>query len=243
MQELNRPTTWQVVLLLNDQRQLSARLRMHKEDFQQDGKDVRTILAVHTTSITTHGRRAGLDLKQAEREQRRRGRPSAITRPLWRDRDIKTVPCQKTAQVPAPQVCHNLPLHQQLPARHNLHKCLPPAQPLPEQESFHRSGSRDTPQKDAPTSSTITQEPRHGSILAASSTSACTADKTRPTLSSSSQYHSLDHCHPDGKCGLPTLLECTLSTTTRRLRLGMIHVFHLLSIRTCHSTREISDAS
>lgn len=204
---------------------------------------MRTIWAVHTTSITTRDRPAGLDLKQAEPAQRRREPPSAITRPQWRDRDTRTVLFRKTAQAPARQVCHSRPLHQRLPAQLNQHKCSQPAQLPLVQESFHHYGSRDIPQKDVHTSSTTTQERRHGLILAASSTSACTAGKTRPTQSSSSQYHSSDHCHLDGKCVLRTLLECTLSTTTRRLRLGMIHVFHLRSIRTCHSTREISGAS
>ena len=204
---------------------------------------MKTISAVHTTSTTTRDRRAGLDLKQAEQEQRRRERPNAITRPRWKDRDIRTVLCQKTAQEPARQVSHSRPLHLQLPAQRKQHRCSQPAQPPPGQASFHHFGSKGTPQKGAHTSSTTTQEPLHGSILAASSTSACTADKTRPTQFSSSQSHSLDHCHLDGKCVLQTLPECTLLTTTRRLRLGMIHVFHLLSTRTCHSTREISDAS
>lgn len=172
---------------------------MRKEDFRQDGKDVRTISGAHIMLTTTRGRQVGLDHRRAE-EQRRRETTSAMRQPQSRDRDIRTVHCQKIAQVPARQVYHRQPPQQPPPARLNRHRCSQPAQLQPEQESFHHFGSRDTLQKAVLTLLTTTLEPRHGSTHVASSTFACMEDKIRLIPSSSSQCRSLVRFHLDGKC-------------------------------------------
>ena len=190
---------------------VSARSRMRKEDYREDGKGERTISAGHTTLITIRGKRLGFDQQPTSMPVRTVRRWSS-KRPLS-DRGIKLVCFPRTGLAPTPLrflIARARPrnhLHQRrvrlrVAVLPTLRKWSPLVRLPPELVSYRLAGNNGTHLKDARTSWTTILVLPHGWILDGSSTSGCTAKTLAPaTLPfNSSQCLNLDLCRVAGKC-------------------------------------------